>query len=172
MQEQEQENGRSKKVAIAIIVFSICAALGIPPLELTVPPITLLVSNTLLIFTGVSLLQIVYVTGMVLSIATILQCGGGREFLERGRVGRALVRLLEHKKINEHHGFRWLLYETKYHLLLVLYGLPPLTRKIGLVRCALYPKPLAIGAVCLGSIIKVYLLIYPIKLGWKLLNGH
>ncbi|MDZ4209571.1 MAG: hypothetical protein U1C56_00160, partial [Candidatus Curtissbacteria bacterium] len=128
--------------------------------------------NTLFIFLGISLLQVIHVTAMILSIATILQYGGGRKFLERGRVGRALVRLLEHREVNKLHGIKWVLYEIKFHTLLVMYSIIPLTRKISEARCALYPKPLAIGAVCLGSIIKVYLLIYPVRLGWKLLIGN
>lgn len=172
MREQEQENGQSKKVAIAAVVFSACAALGIPPIELTTPIAALLIPNSFLIFFGMSLLQIAYAIGMVLSLVTILKHGGGREFLERGRVGRGLVKLLEHQKINKHQGVRWLRYEVKYHAILAVYGFLPLTKKIGIARCALYPKPLAIGAVCLGSIAKVYLLIYPLRLGWKLLNGN
>lgn len=171
MQKQEQENGQGKKVAIAIIIFSTCATLGILPIELTTPTLAFLVSNSFLVLMGLSLLQITYVVAMVLSLTVILKDGGGREFLERGRVGRGLVKLLEHRKINKHQGMRWLRYEIKYHAILAAYCLPPLTRKIGIARCALYPKPLAIGAVCLGSITKVYLLVYPIRLGWKLLNG-
>lgn len=171
MREQERENGRSKRVAIAIIVFSTCAALGIPPIELTTPIVALLFPNSFLVFLGMSLLQITYAFGMILSLVIILKDGGGREFLERGKVGRGLVRLLEHQKTNKHQGVRWLRYEIKYHAILAIYGFLPLTKKVGVARCALYPKPLAIGAVCLGSVAKVYVLIYPIRLWWKLLNG-
>ncbi|KKS93929.1 MAG: hypothetical protein UV70_C0005G0060 [Parcubacteria group bacterium GW2011_GWA2_43_13] len=159
------------RVVIAMFVFLTCFIIGIPPIEVIATAAGFL-TKALPAFLMISLVQIIYAVGMVFSLVTLLNHAGGRAFLERFKIGKELVRLLKHRGVSNHQGLRWLCYEIKYHTILAVYGFLPLTKKIGIARCVLYPKPCAIGAVCLGSIVKIYLLIYPIRWGWKLINGN
>ncbi len=147
------------RVRLATIVFVTMGISGLIPSDLLIPVLAALWGK-FPVFVCTALYMAVYVLGFCFSMIIILRYGGGNKFLEEYRFGRVLVRLLRHKEINHHHGWRWLLYELWYHLQMTVFGFIPLGIKFGLGRSALYPRFSAFAALILGTTIRVYLEVY------------
>lgn len=149
-----------RRVAIAVATFGTLAIMAFIPQELAVPSITLYVGSALLVFAASSLYFVVYVVFSSLSLRIIMVHGKGFETLEGGKVGRWFIRHLQHKTVNNHAGFRRLLYEVWYHALMIFFGVAPVMIKCGIARCTLNPSISAFSALILGTTIRSYLLVY------------
>ncbi|MFC1687520.1 hypothetical protein ACFL0L_02985 [Patescibacteria group bacterium] len=141
-------------------MFLILAVVGFIPFEVIAPAATFLIKGLLYAALIASLWAAVYTLGWIWSVYTILHISGGREWLESGKVGHWIVRYLGHKRVNNHLGWKRIRYEIRYHLIIYLFGLSPFLMKIGVARCVLYPRPLAIIALIAGTTTRAFLLVY------------
>lgn len=140
--------------------FLALAFIGLIPFEVVGPLIRIIVASFLVAAILAILYGVLYTLGWIWSVYRILQIRGGKEWLESGRIGRRVLKLLGHKRTNSRQGVKWILYETYYHLELYVFGLLPLLIKVGIAQCVLNPKPLPIVCLLLGVATRSFLLVY------------
>ncbi len=141
-------------------VWIIVALIGLIPFEVVAPLIRVIVESLFVAAIFVVLYVVLYTIGWIWSLYRILLVKGGKEWLESGRVGRGILKLLGHKRVNEHRGGKWFLHEARYYVGLYVFGLIPFIIKVGIAQCVLNPRPLPIACLLLGAATRAILLVY------------
>jgi len=154
-------NKKRRRVFRAIVIILIFGAVGIIPLEFVIPLLVNEIGELLdVIFVLFCIYMTIYVLGGIWALYVILRHAGGEQRLESGWLGRWILMGLRRKTFMGNNDTTHWSYEIWYHFWMLVYGFLSGFIKIGVARCALYPRFSAISMLLLGGYVRVYFLVY------------